>query len=58
MKALRARLDATALRLVAGFGGLSAAAWGTWGWQAGLAAAGASMLVLDFLAGDPSEAAP
>lgn len=56
MKTLRARLDATALRLVGGLGLLDAAAWGTWGWQAGLAAAGASLLVLDFLSGDEGEA--
>jgi hypothetical protein len=49
---LRVRIDATALRLVAGLGLLDAAAWGTWGWQAGLAAAGASLLLLDFLSGD------
>jgi hypothetical protein len=52
MKHLRARIDATALRLVGGLALLDAAAWGTWGWQAGLAAAGASLLLLDFLSGD------
>jgi hypothetical protein len=56
MSRLRAHLDATALRLVAGLGLLDAAAWGTWGWQAGLAAAGGSLLLLDFLSGDEQEA--
>jgi hypothetical protein len=56
MSRLRAHLDATALRLVAGLGLLDAAAWGTWGWQAGLAAGGASLLLLDFLTGDEQEA--
>lgn len=55
MNSLRARIDATTLRLVAGLGLLDAAAWGTWGWQAGLAAAGASLLLLDFLSGDEQE---
>lgn len=58
MKVLRARIDATALRLVGGLGGLSAAAWGTWGWQAGVAAAGVSLLALDYLSGDEQETQP
>jgi hypothetical protein len=49
MKHLRAQLNLT---LIAGLGLLDAAAWGTWGWQAGLAAAGASLLLLDFLSDD------
>ena len=58
MTRFRASLDATALRLVAGLGLLDAAAWGTWGWQAGLAAAGASLLLLDFLSDGEQEATP
>jgi hypothetical protein len=58
MTRLRATLDATALRLVAGLGLLDAAAWGAWGWQAGLAAAGASLLLLDFLSDGEQEATP
>lgn len=52
MSRLRRAVDATAARVVGGLVLLDAAAWGTWGWQAGLAAAGASLLLVDYLAGD------
>lgn len=58
MKRLRATQLATTARLVAGLGALDAAAWGAWGWQAGLAAVGASLLLLDFLSDDDQESTP
>jgi hypothetical protein len=54
---LRARADATALRIVGAAGLFTAAAWGTWGWTAGAAVAGASLLALDYLSGEDQGAA-
>lgn len=54
MRRIVSRLQAarTALLSVAGFGTLTASAWTAWGVAPGLAAAGASILVLEYLADD------
>lgn len=54
MRRLATRLTATrtALLSTAGFGLLAAAAWIAWGVAPGLAAAGTSILVLEYLADD------
>ena len=42
----------TSVLTTAGFGSLTASAWTAWGTAAGLAAAGVSCLILEFLGGD------
>ena len=45
----------TAVLTVAGFGGLTASAWATWGLGAGLGCFGASCLLVEYLSGEESK---
>jgi hypothetical protein len=57
MTSLIARLEAarTAVLTIAGFSSLTASAWTVWGTGAGLAGAGASLLLLEFLSGEEAK---
>lgn len=52
MRALLAKVDRTAALITSGLGCLTAAAWTTFGTGAGLAAAGAGLLAIEYLTGE------